>query len=162
MNEEELDNSAKSIIEQLKERPKAVSSAPDINLNSDNLEDFVLKYAGNLVVQSAKAVELVQDYITSAPTAEDASALADLINAQSAAIENVNRILIQNKRAQNNIKVKQMDIDGRKENLNTALGAQLLLTREELMEQLFYKSGIKKTGDIVEMQSVEVIEDSNK
>jgi hypothetical protein len=159
MDDSELKNSVNSIIEQLREVPKAIETAknlPDVDVSETNLEEFVLKHAGNLVIQAAQTVELMKDYISTAPTADDVSAFADLVNANTSALEVMGKVLTQNKKNNNAVKIKQMDIDGKKENLATAIGTSLLLTREELMEQLFYGAGGEKVKTIdVETTDVE-------
>lgn len=159
MDDVELKNSVNSIIEQLREVPSTVASynqLPDVDVTETNLEEFVLKHAGNLVIQASQTVELMRDYISSAPTADDVSAFADLVNANTSALDVMSKVLTQNKKNTNAVKIKQMDIDGKKENLTTAIGASLLLTREELMEQLFHGAGVDKVKTIeVRSESVE-------
>lgn len=159
MDDIELKNSVNSIIEQLREVPATISShsqLPEVDVSDTNLEEFVLKHAGNLVIQASQTVEMMKDYISTAPTADDVSALADLINANTSALEVMGKVLNQNKKNNNAVKIKQMDIDGKKENLTTAIGASLLLTREELMEQLFHGAGVDKIKTIeVETEDVE-------
>jgi hypothetical protein len=159
MDDAELKNSVNSIIEQLREVPSTTTTQnqlPGVDVSETNLEEFVLKHAGNLVVQAAQTVELMKDYISSAPTADDVSAFAELVNANSSALDVMNKVLLQNKKNTNAVKIKQMDIEGKKENLSTAIGASLLLTREELMDQLFNKAGVAKVKTIdLEVEDVE-------
>ena len=159
MDDVELKNSVNSIIEQLRDVPATVnnySQIPDINVTETNLEEFVLKHAGNLVVQASQTVEMMKDYISSAPNADDVSAFADLVNANTSALEVMCKVLTQNKKNTNAVKIKQMEIDNKKENLNTAIGASLLLTREELMDQLLKGAGAELVKTIeVQVEDVE-------
>ena len=159
MDDVELKNSVNSIIEQLRDVPATVnnySQIPDINVTETNLEEFVLKHAGNLVVQASQTVEMMKDYISSAPNADDVSAFADLVNANTSALEVMGKVLTQNKKNTNAVKIKQMEIDNKKENLNTAIGASLLLTREELMDQLLKGAGAELVKTIeVQVEDVE-------
>lgn len=159
MDDVELKNSVNSIIEQLRDVPATVnnySQIPEINVTETNLEEFVLKHAGNLVVQASQTVEMMKDYISSAPNADDVSAFADLVNANTSALEVMGKVLTQNKKNTNAVKIKQMEIDNKKENLNTAIGASLLLTREELMDQLLKGAGAELVKTIeVQVEDVE-------
>ena len=159
MDDVELKNSVNSIIEQLRDVPVTVnnySQIPEINVTETNLEEFVLKHAGNLVVQASQTVEMMKDYISSAPNADDVSAFADLVNANTSALEVMGKVLTQNKKNTNAVKIKQMDIDNKKDNLNTAIGASLLLTREELMDQLLKGAGAELVKTIeVQVEDVE-------
>jgi regulatory protein YycI of two-component signal transduction system YycFG len=129
---------------------------PEINVTETNLEEFVLKHAGNLVIQASQTVEMMKDYISSAPNADDVSAFADLVNANTSALEVMGKVLTQNKKNTNAVKIKQMDIDNKKENLNTTIGASLLLTREELMDQLLKGAGAELVKTIeVQVEDVE-------
>lgn len=138
MDSEESVNSVDSIIEQLRNVPRAiteVSQEEDV-LTKDNLEDFILKYTGNLVKQASESVSLVKDYVETAPNAEDVTALAELIRATSTAVEGLNKILVTNKRSKTAMDIKQLEIQSKQQQFNTAVGVGLMLTREELMKQL--------------------------
>tara|TARA_R110000868_G_scaffold323439_4_gene584388 strand:+ start:619 stop:1059 length:441 start_codon:yes stop_codon:yes gene_type:complete len=137
-----------SIIEQLREVPKQISEK-QLHLTKDNLESFILNHAGKLVLAATEAVDNIKEYVGAAPTAEDASALGDIISAASTAIETLNKILIADKKNTTMIKLKEMDIAGRQDELQTAIGAKLLLTREELMKSLIESSKIIDTDPIV-------------
>jgi hypothetical protein len=131
-------DSVNSIIDQLKQVPKALAvvDQQQDELTRDNLEDFILKHTGNLVKQATESVALVKDYVETAPNAEDVTALAELIRATSAAVEILNKTLISDKRNQTVMQVKEMEIKSRQEQFDTAVGVKLMLTREELMKQL--------------------------
>lgn len=139
MDESGQQDSVNSIIEQLKQVPKAaavIDSQTD-ELTKDNLENFIIKHTGNLVKQATESVALVKDYVETAPNAEDVTALAELIRATSTAVEILNKTLIADKRNQTVVQVKEMEIKSRQEQFDTAVGVKLMLTREELMKQLF-------------------------
>lgn len=139
MEESGQQDSVNSIIEQLKQVPKAVAVINDQKdeLTKDNLENFIIKHTGNLVKQATESVALVKDYVETAPNAEDVTALAELIRATSTAVEILNKTLIADKRNQTVVQVKEMEIRSRQEQFDTAVGVKLMLTREELMKQLF-------------------------
>lgn len=138
MDSEESVNSVDNIIEQLRNVPRAVTevSQEEDVLTRDNLEEFILKYTGNLVKQASESVSLVKDYVETAPNAEDVTALAELIRATSTAVEGLNKILVTNKRSKTAMDIKQLELQSKQQQFNTAVGVGLMLTREELMKQL--------------------------
>lgn len=147
MDSEEQVNSVDNIIEQLRNVPRIINEAPqEDTLTKDNLEEFILKYTGNLVKQASESVSLVKDYVETAPNAEDVTALAELIRATSSAVEGLNKILVTNKRSQTAMDIKQLELQSKQQQFNTAVGVGLMLTREELMKQLLSSS--KPTIDV--------------
>jgi|TARA_R110000787_G_scaffold177712_2_gene289672 hypothetical protein len=110
---------------------------PELNLDKENLEDFLLQYSGKLIKGSVDYVEDVKQFITSAPDAKDVDALSKLIGASASAIESLNKILLQDKANEAKIQVKEMDIQSKKElqdHSNERVG--LTINREELLKQL--------------------------
>lgn len=147
MDSEEQVNSVDNIIEQLRNVPRIINEVPqEDTLTKDNLEEFILKYTGNLVKQASESVSLVKDYVETAPNAEDVTALAELIRATSSAVEGLNKILVTNKRSQTAMDIKQLELQSKQQQFNTAVGVGLMLTREELMKQLLSSS--KPTIDV--------------
>ena len=133
--DENIEDQVGDILDQLKSAPKVIRKVESLNLTKENLEEFILKYAGDLVQTSSDAVNTINDHILSAPTAEDVVALAELIKASNSSIETLNKMLLTDKKHHTLIKIKQMDVDSRKKELDTAIGAKLLMSREELMKQ---------------------------
>jgi len=133
--DENIEDQVGDILDQLKSAPKVIRKVESMNLTKENLEEFILKYAGDLVQTSSDAVNTINDHILSAPTAEDVVALAELIKASNSSIETLNKMFLTDKKHHTLIKIKQMDVDSRKKELDTAIGAKLLMSREELMKQ---------------------------
>lgn len=133
--DENIEDQVGDILDQLKSAPKVIRKAESLNLTKETLEEFILKYTGELVQTSSEAVGIINDHILSAPTAEDVVALAELIKASNSSIETLNKMLMAEKKNNTLVKIKQMDVDSRKKELDTAIGAKLLMSREELMKQ---------------------------
>jgi hypothetical protein len=81
-------------------------------------------------------VDDVKQFITSAPDAKDLEAFSKLVGASAAAIESLNKILMNNKKIEATEKLKIMDIESKKQLQDSDNEAKLLLNREELMKQL--------------------------
>ena len=158
MSDDAQENSVDSIIEQLKQVPKIVNEVRESidPLTKENLEEFILKHTGRLVTQATESVTLVKDYVETAPNAEDVTALAELIRATSSAVESLNRILITDKRSNNAVKIKQMELDSRQQQFDTAVGVKIMLTREELLQQLI--SPKSQTIDITTENVLDVVD----
>lgn len=135
--ETDLDDAVNDIISQLKSNVAAPKrEVQDIPLTKDQLEDFIIKSSGKLVSKSLNIVEDVQDYVASAPDAKDVSALAELINATSSAIETLNKVYISDERNKTQVKVKLMDVESRERMNITDNKTKILLSREDIMNAL--------------------------
>jgi hypothetical protein len=111
----------------------------DFDLDPEELEKFILNNAGKLVKKSIDMVDEVKQYVETAPESRDVSSLSELINASSSAIETLSKILVQNKRDKTQKEVKQMDIDGKKQLMQGEFNAKMMLSRDDVMNELFKK-----------------------
>jgi len=111
-------------------------AAEELNLEGGNLEKFLLQHSGRLVKGSVEFVEDLKNYIAGAPEAADVEALSKLVASSAAAIESLNKILINNKIAASKIVLKNMDIESKKKLQEKNIEAGLLMNREELLKRL--------------------------
>ena len=136
---DEIDDVVDDLLTQLKNSKKVEKDVKDetLNLSKENLEDFLMQYSGKLIKGSVNYVEDVKQYITAAPDSKDLEALSKLVGASAAAIESLNKILINDKNNDVKKEIKVMDIESKKmlqDNQNEKLG--LTMNREELIKQL--------------------------
>ena len=131
------------LVDQLKNAEKYLKkpekAEEDFNLDPEELEKFILNNAGKLVKKSIDMVDEVKQYVETAPESRDVSSLSELINASSSAIETLSKILVQNKRDKTQKEVKQMDIDGKKQLMQGEFNAKIMLSRDDVMNELFKK-----------------------
>ena len=131
------------LVDQLKNAEKYLKkpekAEEEFNLNPEELEKFILNNAGKLVKKSIDMVDEVKQYVETAPESRDVSSLSELINASSSAIETLSKILVQNKRDKTQKEVKQMDIDGKKQLMQGEFNAKMMLSRDDVMNELFKK-----------------------
>ena len=125
------------------------------------LQEFILKNSAKLAELSIKSVQELQKVTVATGDPEQMAGLAGLIAAGAGAIETINKIHLQNKKAETAKDVKKLEIEGKKEiqklkndgYLNLPQGVTtnvLVATREEIMGQLTGK--IKnKTADVTEV-----------
>jgi hypothetical protein len=148
MDEEMDKQDVKSLLEQLKDSTKMakqVQKEPFV-LDKKDLEQFVLNNTGRLIQDSMQTIDSIKEYIISAPEPEDVHSLAELYKASTGAIEALNKILIQQQRADAQITVKTMDIQS-KQALANSKEEKSTFTREEIMEQLF------NSGDLIDVDA---------
>jgi hypothetical protein len=92
-----------------------------------------------------ETIDSVKQYIVSAPESEDVHSLAELYKASTGAIEALNKILLQQQKAQAQITVKTMDIQA-KQAIAERKDERDTFTREEIMEQLL------NSGKVIEAE----------
>lgn len=147
MDEEMDKQDVKSLLDQLKDSTKMakqVQKEPFV-LDKKDLEQFVLNNTGKLIQDSMQTIDSIKEYIISAPEPEDVHSLAELYKASTGALEALNKILIQQQRAEAQITVKTMDIQS-KQALANNKEDKSTFTREEIMEQLF------NSGDLIDAE----------
>ena len=144
----DLDDAVNDIITQLKGNKKDVSEREreQVEINTDNLEEFIKNNSSKLVTKSLDIVDNVNDYISSAPENRDVAALAELIKASSGAIEALNKLHTAKERNETQVAVKQMDIES-KERLNVIDNqTKMLLSRDDVMKAL-----VEKEDDVIDV-----------
>jgi hypothetical protein len=135
---EELNEMVGDLLGQLSEaQQKAKEVEKETNpLKKEELEKFVVEKGGKLVDESLEMIKNVRDYIISSPEAKDVDAFAGLVAAASSAIDTLNKIVVNDKKAETSVKVKQMDIESRKELKQEDTTQKLLATREQIFKML--------------------------
>jgi hypothetical protein len=133
-----------TLLDQLKTIPmlgKKIEEQTD-EVTKDNLEEFVVKYAGRLIKNASESVDYVKDIVQSAPTPDDVLALAELVKSTSSALDILNKIIINDKKIDASIKIKNIDVESRKEELDTKVNAALTITRDEMLKKLLADSKV--------------------
>jgi len=119
------------------------------------IQEFILKNSAQLATLSIKSAQELQKVTVATGDPEQMAGLASLIAAGAGAIETINRIHIQNKKAEVAKDVKKLEIEGKKEiqklkndgylNLPQNGTNILLATREEIIKELTGKAKHKAT-----------------
>ena len=146
MNENNSKEDIKSLVDQLKDSAtlnKNVSQkSEELGLNPNDVEQFVIKNSGHLVQQSLEVMDNVKDYIMASGDPDSISALSELINASSKAIESLNKLVVQNKRSATTIATKTMDIEAKYTIEDTRNKNALIGTREEIFKKLMAEANV--------------------
>ena len=154
MSRKKTDHNLDSLIGQLKDTTLVNNhiqkeSVKEELVAPENIEQFVVKNSSELITQSLDVMNNVKDYIMASGDPDSISALSELINASSKAIESLNKIVIQNKRSATSIATKTMDIQSKhviedKRNENA-----LIATREEMFNKILNEA---KTIEVKEAE----------
>lgn len=140
----ELDDTVNSLLNQLKSVPTVAKKTKEVSSDSvsrESLEKFVIQYASRLVENATESVEYIKDNVQAAPTSEDVISLSELIKSTASAIEILNKIVINKEKLQNSVKIKEMDINSKREELEVKTNV-FLASREDIMKQLMNKTNI--------------------
>jgi len=157
--EEDPFDNVQDLIEQLQggstQTSELVEVAEQVNLNRDQLEQFILDNQGTLIKDSVDVLQIMKQYVAAAPNAEDIGSFAELLKATSTAIDNLTKLHTSNQRVDTQVKIKQMDIEAKKE-INTDNNMMKLVgTREEIFKKMLEDSVVVEA----EVSDVEKTED---
>ena len=108
-----------------------------------------MKSSGSLVQDSLEVIESLKEYTNMAPDARETESIAELIKASTGAIETLNKILLQQKKSDTQVKVKQMDVDSRQGLAIAEQQTKILLSREDIMNKLMQDA---ETIDITDQE----------
>jgi hypothetical protein len=135
---------------------KSVPRGTPTNITEDNINDYILQKTGTLIDAGLGAVSDLKDFVVQGQNPDEIAALSELISSTTKAIEALNKINLQNKKARIDKELKAIDIEGRKSIASSLPGNNitnntnvLVASREEIFKQLL--------NDIKE-ETVEVIE----
>ena len=147
-----------NILSQLKglDTKKDAQIVPVEQVSPENLEQFVIDKASELINKSLTVLDEYQSVLTASPSEESAEAMAGLISAASSAIETLNRVMATNKKAATSIKIKEMDVAARKENNERDNATRLMMTRGEIMKMLTDAAKESHQERIIEAEEVKV------
>lgn len=135
------DETVDDLLSQLQNIPReSKANEDDLELSSDNVEEFLLKYSGKLIKGSVESVENLKDFIDSAPDADHSEALASLIRSATSSIDILQRIMTSREKNENTKEVTKMKIESQQNKTDKEITAQLLMSREELLKELIDKS----------------------
>lgn len=134
------------LIEQLQggtlQAQELVQAAEKVSIDRGELEQFILDNQGTLIKDSVDVLQIVKQYVSAAPNAEDIGSFAELLKATSTAIDNLTKLHTSNQRVETQLKIKTMDIEAKKE-INTDNNMMKLVgTREEIFKKMLEDSMI--------------------
>jgi hypothetical protein len=135
--------------------PAPRNNVENVKLTEDNINDYVLKRTSTLIDSSINAIEDIKDYVVQGQNPDEISALSELINSATKALEHLNKINLQNKKAVTDKELKAMDIASRKEvasmlpDKNIVNNTNILVaSREEIFKKLLADVSGPETYDV--------------
>lgn len=146
---EQDNNDLDTLLDQLKKtqtvkdmiRKEEDASTP---MTEEEISAFVLKYSATIIKKSTEAFSDLKDAVVAGGNPEDVSSMAELINATTTAISEMNKIALQNKKLKASKEIAQMQIEAKKEVPQFQQNNFFLANREEMMKQLFDKVSTKE------------------
>lgn len=144
--EEDPFDGVQDLIEQLQggtaDTGEIIAAAEKFNLNKSDLEQFILDNQSTLIKDSVDVLQIMKQYVAAAPNAEDIGSFAELLKATSTAIDNLTKLHTSNQRVDTQVKIKQMDIEAKKQINDDNNKTKLIGTREEIFKKLLEKSDV--------------------
>jgi hypothetical protein len=113
---------------------------PVEKLTDENVGEYVYKKSSELVDSTLSAVQSLKDTVLTGSDPKEIAALSSLINAATKALDQLNKINLQNKQTKSNEEMKKLEIaaNSKKPVLPNTTNV-LIATRDEIMNQLFDK-----------------------
>jgi hypothetical protein len=154
------------IITQLKDdsintQPKALSTPNQKKdntegLTDDNVNDYVYKKSSELVESTLGAIQSFRDNILAGSDPKEISALSQLINSASKALDQLNKINLQNKQTKSNLELKKLELESNSHlsKLIPQTNNIVIATRDEIMQKMFDKPVKKEKLQIVDSEIV--------
>lgn len=155
------------IITQLKDdsintQPKALSTPNQKKdntegLTDDNVNDYVYKKSSELVESTLGAIQSFRDNILAGSDPKEISALSQLINSASKALDQLNKINLQNKQTKSNLELKKLELESNSHlsKLIPQTNNIVIATRDEIMQKMFDKPVKKEKLQIVDSEIIQ-------
>jgi hypothetical protein len=154
-NNDEINN----IIEQLKSDSVVSDIIPVENQKSekvtdDNVDTFVYGKTVELVNASLGAVQTIRDSVLTGVDPKEISALSQLINATTKALDTLNQINLQNKKSKSNVEIKKMELEANKMIASKIPQTTniLIASRDEILKGMSGKKDLLKDSDIIDIE----------
>jgi hypothetical protein len=145
---------------------KSIPKGTPTQITEDNINDYILQKTGNLIDAGLGAVSDLKDFIVQGQNPDEIAALSELISSTTKAIEALNKINLQNKKAKTDKELKAIDIEGKKAvagmlpgNNVTNNTVNLVASREEIFKQLLDNIQDEPVVEVVENIVIEEKED---
>ena len=145
---------------------RSVPRGEPTTITEDNINDYILQKTGTLIDAGLGAVSDLKDFVVQGQNPDEIAALSELISSTTKAIEALNKINLQNKKAKTDKELKAIDIEGRKAIAGSLPGnnitnntVNLVASREEIFKQLLNDI---KTDSLEVIDSVVIEENDNK
>jgi DNA-binding protein len=122
---------------------------PVPTLTEDNAVEYVIQQTGKVIDQSVDLLETLKNKVEATGDAEEVASYAGLVGSISSAIDNLNKLIVTNKKIKGAKEIKKMEIDAKKElQENETKNNVFLGSREEIIKLLM------KEADVIDVKNV--------
>lgn len=127
------------------------------NLTDENVNDYVYNKSSELVESTLGAIHSLRDNILAGSDPKEIAALSQLINSASKALDQLNKINLQNKQAKSNVEIKKMEIESNSHlsKLIPQTNNIVIATRDEIMEKMFDKTPKREKIQLLDSKTIE-------
>lgn len=151
-DDNDLDEVADDIINQLKNQDRSLKNIEKEypELSPEEVDSFILKYGSKAVIDLADVLKEQADLVKQTGDEKQVLALAELAKSFQGNLEVLQKRSIANNKNDTAVKIKQMDIDSKKESQEHEEMTRLTMSREELFKIMLQKTNdVKKEDDKV-------------
>jgi len=149
MNDEEdfkidfndLTDSLQKSFQTIKEADKERKTSDD-ELKKENLEDFILKYAGKLVKDGVEFVEDLKTTFSQSLDPREIESLAETFKGVSGALNILKDIQVSKEKSKTSKELKTMEIEAKKERVEEQEIKGLRISRDELFKKLLNDANV--------------------
>lgn len=137
------------------------NSQNNIKLKETDINDFIIEKTSQLINSSLDVINQIKDRITRTVDPDELESLASLIKATSSSIDTLNSINLERKKQKSALKLKQLEIQGKKQllkNSEKTTNNIFIGNREELLKIL---NNIKNEKENKYIKNVELNKNNN-
>jgi len=131
----DLTDSLQKSFQTIKEADKERKSSDD-ELRKENLEEFILKYAGRLVKDGVEFVEDLKTTFSQSLDPREIESLAETFKGVSGALNILKDLQVSKERSKTSKELKTMEIEAKRERVEETQIKGLKISRDELFKKL--------------------------
>lgn len=126
-------------------------------LTDETVNDYVYNKSSELVESTLGAIASFRDNILAGSDPKEISALSQLINSASKALDQLNKINIQNKQTKANIEIKKLELESNSHlsKLVPQTNNIVIATRDEIMQKMFDKPQRREKLQITDSEIID-------
>ena len=148
--EETLDDVANDIIDQLQNQGRGLKNIEKDypQLLPEEVDSFILKYGSMAVIDLSEVLKEQSELVKQTGDDKQVIALAELAKSFQGNLEVLQKRNIANNKNETSLRIKQMDIDSKKESQEKEEHTRLTMSREELFKIMIQQKVNLKNGAI--------------
>lgn len=117
----------------------------------DNVEEFVLRNSSEVVNSAMNILKSFEGAVQHIQSPDEIAAYSELVNASTNALDTLNKIVLQNKKAEAAKEVKQLDIQSKQQLQANDHKMKLMASREDIMKMI-----MQEESETIDVDSKEV------